>query len=103
LVKIRLMRVGRLHRVSYRIVAADEQAQRDGKTLEMLGTYDPRAKDEAKQLEVHTDRVEYWLSLGAQPTPTVAKLLKKKGLRVVDVRAKVKAAAKAAKESRPAV
>jgi small subunit ribosomal protein S16 len=100
LVKIRLKRVGRLHQVSFRIVACDEQAQRDGKTLEMLGVYDPKAKSEALQFHVKPERVVYWLRLGAQPTPTVAKLLKKKGIKVSEVRAQLRSEAKAAKAAK---
>ena len=96
MVKIRLMRVGRLHQVSFRIVACDEQAQRDGNVLEMLGTYNPKAKDETKQLALNPERIVHWLSVGAQPTPTVAKLMKKKGIKASEVRAQIKAARAAA-------
>ena len=90
MVKIRLMKVGRLHRVSFRIVAADEQAQRDGKTLEMLGTYNPRAKTEAQQIQIKPERIAHWMKLGAQPTPTVVKILKKQGIKAADIRASMK-------------
>ncbi len=92
MVKIRLMRVGRLHQGSFRIVACDEQAQRDGNVLEMLGTYDPRSKDAAKQTSFNPERIVHWLSVGASPTPTVAKILRKKGIKVSEVRAQLKAA-----------
>ncbi len=98
MVKIRLMHVGRLHQGSFRLVACDEQSQRDGNHLEQLGTYNPRAKDEAKQLTVDVERVVYWLSVGAQPTPTASKLLKKKGIKVSVVRAELKAARAAAEK-----
>ena len=100
MVKIRLKRVGRLHQVSFRIVACDEQAQRDGKTLETVGLYNPRAKTEAGQFTLKPERVVYWLRLGAQPTPTVAKLLRKKGIKASEIRAQLKAEAKAAKAAK---
>jgi small subunit ribosomal protein S16 len=97
-VKIRLMRVGRLHQGSFRIVAADEQAQRDGNTLEMLGSYNPRAKDATKQVAIKADRVVYWISQGAQPTATVDRILRKSGIKATEVRAQLRAArAEAAK------
>jgi small subunit ribosomal protein S16 len=74
-VKIRLSRTGAKKRPFYRIVAADTRAPRDGRFLEKLGTYDPLSTD--KRLELKTDRVEYWLGVGAQPTDTVARLLRK--------------------------
>ena len=99
MVKIRLMRVGRLHQVSFRLVACDEQAQRDGNVLEMLGSYNPKARDESKQLTLNPERVVHWLSVGAQPTPTAGKLLKKKGIKVSEVRAQLKTARAAAKKA----
>ena len=99
MVKIRLKRVGRLHQVSFRIVACDEQAQRDGKTLELLGTYNPKAKDAAQQLTFKPERIVHWLSVGAQPTLTVETLLRKRGIKVSDIRAQLKAAASAAKKA----
>ena len=76
-VRIRLKRTGRLHLPCYRIVATDVRAKRDGKVLEVLGVYDPLAKETAKQVVVKRDRVQYWLGVGAQPSDTVASLLKK--------------------------
>ncbi len=96
MVKIRLKRVGRLHQIAFRLVATDEQSQRDGNRLEVLGVYNPKAKDTSKQITVNTERVVYWLSVGAQPTPTAAKILKKKGIKVSAVRAELKAARAAA-------
>jgi len=76
-VRLRLQRVGRRNRPFYRIVAADARAKRDGKVLEILGHYDPLAKDAGKQFVVKRDRVTHWVSVGAQPSDTVASLLKK--------------------------
>ncbi len=80
-VRIRLKRMGRKNRPSYRIVAADAQTKRDGKVLEILGHYDPLAPDETKQVALKRDRVQYWLSVGAQPTDTVANILKRADVR----------------------
>ena len=77
MVKIRLARHGRKRRPFYRVVAADVNAPRDGKFLEILGTYNPGEKDESKELTLKIDRVDHWLSVGAQPTDTAAALIKK--------------------------
>jgi small subunit ribosomal protein S16 len=83
-VKIRLTRTGRLHKNSFRIVACDAKASRDGKILERLGNYNPQAKSEDQQLHVDVERVKHWLSVGAQPTATVVRLLKKSGIQPFD-------------------
>ncbi|MBP7125129.1 30S ribosomal protein S16 [Myxococcota bacterium] len=75
MVKLRLARFGMKKRPFYRIVAMDSQAKRDGRYLELLGTYDPRQDPPAVTLKA--DRVRYWLSVGAQPTEAVDGLLKK--------------------------
>lgn len=74
-VKIRLTRIGKANQALYRLVAIDEHKQRGGKAIEILGSYDPHKT--TNKLEVKTDRVDYWLSVGAKPTETVAHLLKK--------------------------
>lgn len=73
MVKIRLTRVGRKKLPLYRIVVVDSGKARDGEYIENVGHYDPRTKD----LKLNRDRVEYWISKGAQPTNTVAKLIAK--------------------------
>ena len=80
-VRIRLKKTGRKHRPCYRIVAADARAKRDGKVLEILGHYDPLAAEVDRQVVVKRERVQHWLSVGAQPTDTVASLLKRAGIR----------------------
>lgn len=80
MVTLRLKRTGRRHRPFYRIVAVDRQARRDGAPIEELGHYDPLEKDAVKQLVVNPERASYWLGVGAQPSPTVAKLLKRAGV-----------------------
>ncbi|MFQ5900329.1 MAG: 30S ribosomal protein S16 [Thermodesulfobacteriota bacterium] len=77
-VKIRLTRMGRKKKPFYRIVAADSESPRDGRFLEILGTYDP-LKDPA-EVKLSEDKVAEWLKKGAQPTETVRNLLKKKGV-----------------------
>ncbi len=76
-VKIRLARHGTKKRPFYRIVAADIEAPRDGKFLEILGTYDPLKDPVAVALQ--TDRIQYWMGQGAIPTDTVRSILKKEG------------------------
>ena len=80
-VRMRLMRLGRTHLPFYRIVVADSKAPRDGKHVEKLGHYNPLPDaDGNKQLQLRMPRVKYWLSVGAQPTTTVAKLLGRVGV-----------------------
>lgn len=74
-VKIRLARAGAKKRPFYRIVAADARSPRDGRFLEKLGTYNPLTEEAT--LELKRDRVDYWLGVGAQPTATVQRLLRK--------------------------
>ena len=76
MVKIRLARFGKKKQPIYRIVAADIRSRRDGRFLERVGWYDPRAKDEDSKLELMVDRIQYWLGVGAKPTETVANLIK---------------------------
>ena len=76
-VKIRLARHGAKKRPFYRIVAAQNEAPRDGRFLEVLGTYNPLT--EPATIEVKADRVKDWLGRGAQPSDTVRSLLRKSG------------------------
>lgn len=77
MVKIRLKRMGRRGRAFFRICAFDAREERDGRSIEQLGTYDPMEKEESKKVILKRERIEYWLSVGAQPTETVASILKK--------------------------
>jgi small subunit ribosomal protein S16 len=77
MVKLRLKRMGRRNRAFFRLCAFDAREERDGRSIEQLGTYDPMAKDEEKKVVLKRERIEYWLSVGAQPTETVASILKK--------------------------
>ena len=74
-VRLRLQRHGANKRPFYRIVAADQRAPRDGKYIELLGTYDPL--QDPGLIRVKSDRVDYWLGVGAQPSDTVAALIKR--------------------------
>ena len=76
MVKIRLRRMGAKKAPYYRIVVADSRAPRDGRCIEELGTYDPAAEGESKFV-IDRERVQYWMSKGAQPTDTVRGLLNK--------------------------
>lgn len=80
MVKIRLKRFGRRNRPFYRINAIDQRTARDGRVIEQLGWYDPINKDESKQFFVKKERAAYWLSVGAQPSSTVASILRKSGV-----------------------
>ena len=72
-VRIRLSRHGRKKKPFYRIVAADSEAPRDGKFLDIVGTYDP-LKDPV-EVKIHQDKLQVWLSRGAKPSDTVRSLL----------------------------
>lgn len=74
MVKIRLSRVGTKNQPKYRVIVADESVARNGKFLEILGQYNPTVKPAF--FNVDKKRLDYWLSVGAQPTETVDKLLK---------------------------
>ncbi len=76
-VKIRLARMGAKKRPFYRIVVADSEAKRDGRFLEIIGTYDPN--QDPAEVSFKQDRLQDWLSKGAQPTTTVASLIKRVG------------------------
>ncbi len=76
-VRIRMKRMGRRHRPFYRICVMDSRRPRDGKAIEEVGHYDPMVKDKAQRVRLNMERVEYWLSVGAQPSEKVATLIKK--------------------------
>ena len=75
MIKVRLLRTGAKKQPKYRIVIADEQAKRDGRFIEIVGRYDPTTSP--AQVEIKKDRYSYWKSVGAQPTKTVADLVKR--------------------------
>lgn len=73
-VKLRLMRMGKTKQPTYRVVAADSRSPRDGRFIEVLGTYEPRK--EPSGILIDDEKTLRWLRIGAQPTETVEKLLK---------------------------
>lgn len=77
-VRIRLARMGSKKRPHYRLVAADSESSRDGKFLEILGSYDPM-KDPAA-VTLHKDKIHYWLEKGAAVTESARAILAKEGL-----------------------
>ncbi|WP_292832557.1 30S ribosomal protein S16 [Microbacterium sp.] len=76
-VKIRLKRLGKIRAPYYRIVVADSRTKRDGRVIEEIGKYHPT--EEPSLIEVDSERAQYWLSVGAQPTEQVTALLKLTG------------------------
>ena len=77
-VKIRLMRVGKKKQPTYRVVVADGRSPRDGRFIENVGQYNPQT--EPSTIVLKEDRIREWLAKGAQPTPSVRKLLKTQGI-----------------------
>jgi len=75
--KIKLMRIGKMREPHYRIVVADARTKRDGRSIEAVGEYHP--KDEPSTIKVNSDRVQYWLGVGAQPTESVTAILRVTG------------------------
>ena len=73
MVRIRLMRVGKTKQPTYRVVVADQRSPRDGRIIEAIGHYNPR--NEPSLVAIDTDRADYWLSVGAQPSDQVRKLI----------------------------
>ena len=74
-VSIRLRREGSLNNPYYKVVVADKRSPRDGKFIEQIGNYDP--KKTGQNASIALDRVEYWISKGAQPSDTVRSIIKK--------------------------
>ena len=73
MVKIRLTRKGAKKKPFYRVIVADSRKRRDGPFIEIIGTYDPLK--EPSEVKIDNERAKYWLDCGAQPSPTVKKLL----------------------------
>ncbi len=78
MVKLRLTRMGAKKQPSYRIVAADSRAPRDGRFIDIVGFYNPRSNP--AEIKVDEEKVMYWLNNGAQPSDTVRSLLSKQGI-----------------------
>ena len=78
-VRIRMKKMGRSHQSFFRICAIDKRSPRHGRVLEELGTYDPLVKETDARALLKAERIDYWLSVGAQPSENVAVLIKKYG------------------------
>ncbi|MDR1958958.1 MAG: 30S ribosomal protein S16 [Planctomycetaceae bacterium] len=78
-VKIRMKKLGRLHRPFFRLCVMDVRTPRDGRVLEEVGTYDPMVPETDARANLNSERIAYWLSVGAQPSDKVAVLIKKYG------------------------
>ena len=76
-VRIRLQRHGAKHNPTYRLVAAESTKPRDGRFIEILGSYHPKARGAQKEIEIKLERIDYWINVGAQPTETARSLIKK--------------------------
>jgi len=102
MVVIRLARYGKKSHPTYRLIVSDKQKDTLGKYLEQVGTYNPHSQPPT--VEVKTDRITYWLSVGAKPSPTVHNLLVEKGVLTSTklVIAKARAKEAPAEEAKPA-
>ncbi len=78
-VKIRMKRIGRKNRAFFRVCATDTRAPRDGRVIEELGTYDPWVPETDARAVLNADRINYWLSVGAQPSHKCSVLIRKYG------------------------
>jgi small subunit ribosomal protein S16 len=78
--KLRLARAGTKKRPYYHVVVADARSPRDGRFIEKIGNYDPKLEDREKRVTLVTERVQHWLSVGAQPTDRVARFFDAAGL-----------------------
>lgn len=79
-VTLRLKRFGRLNHPTYRLVATDPRFPRDGRIIEALGYYLPLMPRAQEQLKLNAERIQYWLSVGARPSETVAAMIERSGL-----------------------
>jgi len=79
-VRIRLSRVGSTKNPIYRVVVADGRAPRDGRSIEIIGHYDPRHTPEKALIEIDAEKARHWLKQGARPSRTVKRLLAIKGI-----------------------
>jgi small subunit ribosomal protein S16 len=102
MIKIRLQRHGARHAPFYRMVVAPSQARRDGRFLEVVGTYNPQSSARERELDLKMDRIDHWLEVGAQPTDTAKSLIRQGRLSPEDwlKRTEAKASAKAARAAK---
>ena len=78
-VRLRMKKMGRTHRPFYRVCAMDQRSPRDGRVIEELGYYDTSVPETDARVVLKSERIDYWLSVGAQPSEKVAVLIKKYG------------------------
>ncbi len=76
-VRIRMKRLGRKHRPFFRICVMPQHKHREAPPIEEVGTYDPMVADKAARVKMNLERIQYWISVGAQPSEAVAALIKK--------------------------
>lgn len=93
-VRIRMKRLGRKNRPFYRLCAIDQRSPRDGRVLEELGHYDPKCKETDARAILKGERIDYWLSVGAQPSENAAVLIKKYGTKGTHLAAQEQALAR---------
>ncbi|MFN0197761.1 MAG: 30S ribosomal protein S16 [Planctomycetaceae bacterium] len=72
-----MKRMGRKHRPFYRVCVIDGQKAREGRAIEEVGTYDPMVHNKSERVKLNLERIEYWISVGAQPSHNVATMIKK--------------------------
>ncbi len=94
-VVLRLKRFGRLNHPTYRICAADSRFPRDGRIIETLGYYLPKAPRKDDQLKLNGERISHWLSVGAQPSETVTGLIRSCGIALPERKKRVRRKSKA--------
>ena len=94
-VKLRLKRFGRLNHPTYRVVATDSRFPRDGRIIESIGYYLPLMPRAQEQLKLNSERVSYWLSVGAQPSETVRSMIKRSGIALPTKKKRERAKSKA--------
>ncbi len=94
-VKLRLKRFGRLNHPTYRLCAADSRSPRDGRVIETLGYYLPKAKRADDQVKLNGERVSHWLSVGAQPSETARSLIARVGIELPVKKKRVRGKSKA--------
>jgi len=97
--KIRLQRHGARHNPVYRMVVAESTSRRDGRFVENLGTYSPKARGQDKELDINVERADYWVSVGAQPSDTARSLIKRARKASAEAPVAAEAAAEAPSEA----
>jgi len=100
-VALRLKRFGRLNHPTYRVVAADSRCPRDGRIIETLGYYLPKAPEHVEKVKLNTERVAWWLSVGAQPSETVRSLAVRAGVEMPVKKRRKRGKSKVTKKFKP--